>query len=229
MKIVLLTAQQKQGQGVNMALFTKVSTGATMTDCEFYDYINSPKGFCCEKGWLWEYIGMQKTGRQWKKWLQETSFACDNFYIELTNYGTPVFANSTEFDNYFLSIGYTPISYEQSEGFEKLYINGNTFMHDAFLKDNPNINTFNSDTVSDANLFGISSDFFQGCLNLGVINVASTFRHFGLTQSEDGVFDGCINLTEISCSLYFAESNNGGFEGDLRYAQNSFSTFVNLI
>ncbi len=212
-----------------MAFFTKVSTGTRMTDCAFFEYINSPKGFCCERGWLWEYIGMQKTGRQWKQWFEDTEFSCNNFFIELLNDGTPTFSSEMEFNAYFESIGYVPLSYTIEDTLEIIYVYGNTFMHDEFLNGNTNINSFNADTANDNNLHGVSDSFFAGCMNLVELYVPRTFRHFGLTQLEDGVFDGCVNLSTINCNIFFATSNSGGLEGDIRYATNTFGTTINYI
>jgi hypothetical protein len=212
-----------------MAFFTKVSTGTQMTDCDFFEYINSPKGFCCEKGWLWEYIGMQKTGREWKQWFEDTEFSCNSFFLELLNDRTPIFADQDAFYSYFESIGYIPLSYEASGETEVLYIYGSTFMRDEFLKGNNNILSFNSDTPNDNNLHGVSNSFFQGCSFLESVRVGPLFRHFGDTQNEETVFDGCSTLRDIYCNIFFNTSRNGTIEGDLRYSVDSFATTINYI
>lgn len=212
-----------------MAFFTKVSTGTRMTDCAFFEYINSPKGFCCERGWLWEYIGMQKTGRQWKQWFEDTEFSCDNFFLELGNNGTPIFGSEGEFNSYFESIGYVPLSYTLEDALEVIYVYGSTFMRDEFLKDNNSIISFNSDTANDNNLHGVSNSFFQGCGFLESVMVGPLFRHFGDTQGEESVFDGCSSLQNIYCNIFFSTSNNSALEGDLRYLVNAFATTINYI
>lgn len=212
-----------------MAFFTKVSTGTRMTDCAFFEYINSPKGFCCEKGWMWEYIGMQKTGREWKQWLEDTQFSCVNFSIELTGDGTLIFENEEEFNRYFVGIGYDPLQYIVEEEKQTIYLYGNNFMHDEFLNGNTTIYEFNANTSNSHNLYGVSNSFFAGCTNLVDLSFPKTFRHFGLTQSQNEVFDGCENLSTISCSTFFLTSNSGQREGDLGYAINTFGTIITYI
>lgn len=49
--------------------YTKISTGLTLTECELYEYLQTAKGYCCEKGWIWknDTTDIEKTGRQWEK------------------------------------------------------------------------------------------------------------------------------------------------------------------
>lgn len=59
-----------------MANYTKISNGEVLTECELYDYLNTAKGYCCEKGWIWRNDDNleEKTGRQWKAYFEEIEF-----------------------------------------------------------------------------------------------------------------------------------------------------------
>ena len=50
-----------------MATFRKISNGLQMDGCDLYNYLMTSKGYCCEKGWLWEDLDTQMTmtGRDW--------------------------------------------------------------------------------------------------------------------------------------------------------------------
>ncbi len=58
--------------------YTKISTGLTLTECELYEYLQTAKGFCCERGWTWknDTTNVEKTGRQWMKLWAVTPPSC---------------------------------------------------------------------------------------------------------------------------------------------------------
>lgn len=61
-----------------MDTYKKIKTGQTLTECEFYNYIMTGKGVCCEAGWRWknEQTQIEKTGMMWYSYFKENPPDC---------------------------------------------------------------------------------------------------------------------------------------------------------
>lgn len=86
--------------------YTKIYNDLTLTECELYEYLNTNKGFCCEKGWKWEndVTGAVKTGREWKKYWQTNPpdcSGCTSPFIIVRPFiiGDPLVGGSLSVDN----------------------------------------------------------------------------------------------------------------------------------
>lgn len=86
--------------------YTKIYNDLTLTECELYEYLNTNKGFCCEKGWKWENdaTGVVKTGREWKKYWQTSPPDCSGctspfVIVRPLIIGDPLVGNSLSVDN----------------------------------------------------------------------------------------------------------------------------------
>lgn len=75
-----------------MATFRKISNGLEMDGCALYEYLLTNKGYCCEKGWLWEDIDTQMTmtGRDWVVYWAENGSPCTPVCVPPTNTITPI-------------------------------------------------------------------------------------------------------------------------------------------
>lgn len=81
-----------------MAQYTKISNGETLTECELYDYLNTAKGYCCEKGWIWrnDDTEVEHTGREWKAiWAADPPWEC-----------VPVFEYTAEYETLLDVVGF---------------------------------------------------------------------------------------------------------------------------
>lgn len=86
--------------------YTKIYNDLTLTECELYEYLNTNKGFCCEKGWKWEndVTGVVKTGREWKKYWQTSPPDCSGctspfVIVRPLIIGDPLVGGSLSVDN----------------------------------------------------------------------------------------------------------------------------------
>lgn len=68
--------------------YIKISNGKVLDECDFYEYLKTAKGFCCEKGWSWENetTSEVKTGRDWLAYFNEhPPSLCEPFFTILVD------------------------------------------------------------------------------------------------------------------------------------------------